>query len=1210
MPTDWTPEQLIGITTVGQSLLVSAAAGSGKTAMLAERCAHLVCDADDPCDADELLVVTFTEAAAAEMKSRIAQALRSRTANEDPGGRAARNLKLIDAAHVSTLHSFCARVLRQHFHLVGLDPAFTVLDGEEAHLMRTEVARKLFEDRYELDDAGNFERFVDAYGDGDDQRLLRLVIRAHEMLTSLVEPGEWLAHAYARLDEAARVPLGESELGRELHEKIARELDSLAERCERSIDQVQSLGGFDKYVAVLRDARQIIKHWAKVFRQYGLSALREESQVEFDRLPSVPNTVPNKAVAKAAVDSLREAMKGGTWRDLLRFSPDEWTQGVRATLPHARVFLQLIEQFARRYRAEKDLSRALDFADLERFTLRVLREKRKGATLVPSPAALSFHRRFKHVLVDEYQDINEVQDAILTLVSSECVCDERGVQRANLFTVGDVKQSIYRFRLAEAGRFLERERQFRDDGGKRMGGVVDLQKNFRSRSTLLDAINGVFARLMTAGAVDIHYDETHRLHPGAAYPPGDDACTFAGAPIEMHLLPTKLDVPSADEECEDEASDLDRAEREAVVVARRIREMLGLDGTGKPPICVTEKENGYATRPMRFGDVVILLRSMKFKADQYAEVLRQHGIPVHSESGTGFFESTEVNDLLSLLSLLNNARQDIPLAAVLRSPLANLPQPEESLARIRLAHPPGSGLAFHEAVSAYARDKEDDIAANLRTFFAALTRWRELAQRRPLADLIIDVFERTGYLAYCAGLSGGEQRVANLEYLLERARQFGTFHRQGLSRFMQFMESLREESDLGQPSVAGEDDDVVRIMSVHRSKGLEFPVVFLPDLGKAINFDDCHGSILLDRRAGLGMSVVDDVKKVRYPSLALAIVRGRLRQQTLAEEMRVLYVALTRAKEHVVLVGTCGADAEEQWRSRWAGHDGPLPTDLVLGATKMLDWLGPVAAASGLTDEIIRIRTHTVEEVTAWRGQAKRREVLTPQQLKLVGLDPLAPPPPANVDAQELIARLTSSYPHERFATLAAAEPMSAHESRGVVRLQKPRFMLEAGSLSAVDVGAATHLVLQHLDFRRACDRADLQAQIADLVERKLIADAQAQAVDVDSLVWLAESAAGQFLKRHATKLLREVPIYLARHADTKSSDDQDQVMLRGRLDVLIPEPDGCVLIDYKTDKTPAGPSHVDQLQTYRTAVEAMTNKPVKQVLLVYLVAREIRSAT
>ena len=1329
-PHPWTDAQWRGITTTGHSLLVSAAAGSGKTAVLAERCAYLVCEADDRCDVDELLVVTFTEAAAAEMKTRIGRALRARAAAA-PSARLAQQLALLDRASISTLHGFCSRLLRQHFHLVGLDPGFRVLDADDAKLLRHDVARQLFADRYELDDEGrSFCRLVDAYADGDDERLLRLVLHAHEMLASLVDPDAWTRHALDRLREAATGPrLEDTDLGRELHDFVSSGLAAIAARCDAAIGQLGGMGDprtselgtpsppptpggrgrtgagsseatglasdvpplppgegrgegaserraapdaaspFKKYLDLLREHRSTLYLWEKKLRDFGVDALAAEvGLLSLGRMPSVRNDVPNKDAAKAAVDAVRDAMKGGPWRDCLRFTSAEWRQGLAAALPHAEVFLGLVKQFGERYRMMKDAARSIDFSDLERFALKALRDPSVATGLAPSAAARACHRRFRHVLVDEYQDINEVQDAILGLVSRECLRGEPNVE-PNLFSVGDVKQSIYRFRLAEPTRFLDRERQFRaarttseisnpksqisdpsppapgeapvgsasadrlfgshvaDErvtgplkrtlrGAAPSGEVIDLQANFRSRAPLLSAVNAVFERLMTSDAADITYDAAHHLRPGKTFPDAPEGLPcFRGAPIELHLLPKKLQTDEASAEdaqpCDDTAADLDRAEREALLVARRIRAMMGLDGGN--PMCVADAA-GY--RPMRFGDVVILLRSLKHKADEYAEVLEAAGIPVHSESSSGYFESMEVRDMLALLSLLDNQRQDVPLAAVLRSPIAALPDAEDSLARIRVEFP--GEMPFHEAARRYAAERDDALAQWLRDFFAKLARWRALAQRRPLADLIGAVYDETGYLAYAGGLHNGRQRVANLLYLRDRAAQFGSFHRQGLSRFLHFLDSLREESDLGQPSVAAEAEDVVRIMSVHRSKGLEFPVVFLPDLGKTINLQDCTGGVLVDRRAGLGMEVVDDARRVRYPSLASMLVKARLRQQALAEELRVLYVAMTRAQEHLVLVGTTGTESLARWAARWSGHAGPLPADAVLGATTMLDWLGPVAAAAGAPDrsDVFRVTAHDAIDVAAWRHPSQRASGSNERLERLARLEPLDPPPPPHPVADEAARRLTAAYPFEPFTKVAAARPMAEAPGgrKPTAALAKSPLIAASSPPTADEIGTATHRALQHLDFRRPAAREEVAAQLNELVERRLLTRIEADRVDVESLLWLMESEVGALLREHASTARRELPVYAA-EPTAEGAAGADQVMLRGRLDVLIPLPDRSILIDYKTDAVAAeqvaarAQLHLPQARVYASAVERMTGKPA-QVLLVFLRPRVIHPAT
>lgn len=1211
----WTDAQRRGIETIGHSLLVSAAAGSGKTAMLAARCAHLVCDAPDPCEVDELLVVTFTEAAAVEMKSRIHAALRDRAAATD-SEKLRRQLALVDQANVSTLHSFCARLLREHFHEVGLDPAFSVLDGEEATLLRREVARTLFDDRYESDAGGDFHRFIDSYGEGDDTRLVQQVIHTYELLRSFIDPQGWLDRSRGRIAEAIDRPLRDSAMGRELIASLSRDIAAARDRCDEALALVQQLEGFGKYVEVLTDCRRELRHWDQTLASDGPDALAEVVQTEPPRLPSISNSVANKEIAKGAVDSVREWMKKGPCRQLLRFTTAQWQEGLVSIRPHAEVFLELVAEFGKRYRHAKDAARVVDFSDLERFSLHVLNEGKHGE-VAPSPAARRYHKRFKHVLVDEYQDINEVQDAILSLLSRETVWRDPATP-GNLFCVGDVKQSIYRFRLAEPARFLDRQKLFKEASGKpRRGEVIDLQSNFRSRAPLLEAINGVFERLMSAAAVDIDYDQSHRLAAGLVYPAGDGQTSFAGSPIEMHLLPG--DLSAGDEEPSGEEADdleLDRFEREAVLVARRIRQLMGLDGSPRMNVMEKDASGAMHPRPIRFGDVVVLLRAMRHKAEQYADILRRFHIPVHADSSTGYFESTEIRDMLCLLSVLDNQRQDIPLAGVLRSPIANLPEPENCLARIRLAYPAegDQAVAFHDAVVHYAQDKNDELAARLKDFLAQFDQWRRLAHGRPLPQLIWTIYHDSGYLAYCAGLHDGEQRVANLMELHRRAGQFGASRPQTLSRFIQFLHGLRDEADLGQPSVASEADDVVRVMSVHRSKGLEFPVVFLPDLGKRINLQDCQGAIVVDRTAGLGMDVIDDQRLIRYPSLASVLVKQRLKRQALAEEMRVLYVAMTRAREHLVLVGTCKPDAAQKWDARWSGHGGALPEDVVLSAKCMLDWLGPVASSGG---GIIHVTPHTPQEVQEWQAEHAKRPALSPGGQAMAALQPLAPAPAGAAEVNDLIRRLEFPYPYQPYTRVAASDSVTRDaDSLKTINLDPPRF-LAGQTASAADIGTATHRVLQHLDFRRPCDSDDVRAQIAGLVERKLLAPAQVELVDLDSIRWLLDDEVGRLLKEHASSLRRELLIHVAAEPQlpdgaSRSNDPQDQVMIRGRIDVLVPTSRGVVLVDYKTDTIPSGAvprraeAYATQMTRYRDFIERATGGPVARACLVFLNPRVV----
>jgi ATP-dependent helicase/nuclease subunit A len=846
------------------------------------------------------------------------------------------------------------------------------------------------------------------------------------------------------------------------------------------------------------------------------------------------------------------------------------------------------------------------------------------------------------VLVDEYQDINEVQDAILNLVSRECVEGDPACGPQNLFCVGDVKQSIYRFRLAEPGRFLRRDAKFRSrkpEAGSRKsegvgGEVIDLQTNFRSRAPLLGVINGVFERLMTRDAADIEYEQSHMLRPGLKYPAGGAEC-FVGAPVELHILPADVTTEPPDDGGEAE-EELGRSEREAAFVARRIRQIMGIDG-GKPMCAIDKGPDGQlAPRAIRFRDIVILLRSMKVRADQYAEVLRSAEIPVSREGGQGYFESMEVRDMRSLLTLLDNQRQDIPMAAVLRSPLSGLADPEDCLARIRLAYDVRE-VPFHQAVPRYADERDDELAAALRDFLDKFAGWRDLARQRPLAELIWEIYDQTGYLAFCEGLANGRQRVANLVYLHERARQFGTFSRQGLYRFLKFLDSLEAETDFGQPSVLSEAEDVVRIMSVHHGKGLEFPVVFLPELGKKINLQDCHGPILIDRNVGVGLSAVDEDLRVRYPSLASVLVQDSLRRQSLAEELRVLYVAMTRAREHLILSGTCEEKTWERWRNLWTGRPGKMPAADVLGARTMLDWVGPAALmthGSGAFD----ITCHSGEEVGQWTGADLKRPALSKQQQKLARLEPLDPVPPRDPVADGIIDRVTRKYPFAALSQLESARSVTGWTKKGREApvgyvaaspdakalefdrtLAVPGFLLEARQrLSAADIGSATHLVLEHLDWSRSCSGDELAGRINDMICRRLLAPAQARVVDLDAIEWFTSSDLGRWIcARDREAVRREVPFNFTVEPSEigpglVAADPLDRPMVRGRIDLLVIEPDGLTLLDYKTDRV--APERLDeriefyrpQVELYKRALESISGRKVKDVFLVFLHPRRI----
>ncbi len=505
-----------------------------------------------------------------------------------------------------------------------------------------------------------------------------------------------------------------------------------------------------------------------------------------------------------------------------------------------------------------------------------------------------------------------------------------------------------------------------------------------------------------------------------------------------------------------------------------------------------------------------------------------------------------------------------------------------------------------------------------------------MCQRRPLAELLWEIYGSTGYLAFCTGLADGQQRVANLIDLHERARQFGSFHRQGLARFLEFLDSLQSESDLGQPPVVSGGEDVVRIMSIHRSKGLEFPVVILPDLGKAINLSDCSGSILVDREAGLGLSAIDRAKQIRYPSLASMLVETRLRKQSLAEELRVLYVAMTRAKEHLILVGTSTDSKIDGWASRFTDHPGAFAADTILAARTMLDWIGPVSAAS---PSIFEVHRYSAQDIAAWLSAQSLRPAESKRQQVLAKLEPLKPEPASDPVADTVLERLSWRYPFEKLSRTPAVQSVTSimKESHAVFpaksparqaiaefrpKLRTPRTLEIDTVADAVEVGSAMHLLLQHLDFSRPCDTGDLRAQLDSLLARRLIPPGSARMVDLDSICWFVSTPVGGRLRRHHHDIRRELAVYFPRSPEDApaSASPADRVMIRSRIDVLLPTPDGVQIVDYKTDRVTRQTidqcieAYRQQMDLYREAIQALLGQPPATIHLVFLHPRIIHS--
>ncbi|MHB9058198.1 MAG: helicase-exonuclease AddAB subunit AddA [Bacillota bacterium] len=1097
----WTDEQRQAIEHRGTNLLLSAAAGAGKTAVLVERVVRLVTDPARPVSLERLLVVTFTEAAAAEMKDRIRAALAERLVADPGDSWLRRQVALINRAPISTMHAFCLRLLRANFHRLGLDPAFRVLDEQEGELLRREVLDGLFEREYEAG-GEDFTGLVDRYGGGrGDEGLRELVLRAYDFSRAVPMPESWLAQVAEAADPAPGVRLGELSWGRAALNEAALALDQAAGQLRAAGAVAAKRDGPAAYgeqlsreLAAVLDLARVVKSgdWNRASTAFGA----------FPGFESLPRTKAQGSAAVTLRDQAKEARDAA--KDILAKlgiayfgrTEDELLAGVRAVAPWVRALVCIVNAFAESYRLAKSGRAQLDFSDLEHLALGLLSGDGGG----PSDLARELQARYDEVLVDEYQDINGVQRDLLGLVSRQW-----GAGSPNLFMVGDVKQSIYGFRLADPRIFQDtKERYERDPEGALPGAgqVINLLANFRSADPVIDGVNAVFHRIMTVRVGGLAYGKKDRLEGRADFanhptPP---------AAVEVHLIERNGPDGGEDESAregragsggpqaaededgsgDDEVAELEALEKEAIVVAERIRAMVGGRDDSGAEFSVRDRGPGNY-RPVRFRDIVIILRATRDRANKLVEVLARYDIPAYAQLGTGYFEATEVETMLALLRVIDNPRQDIPLFAVLRSPIGGFS--EDDLARVRLLDRRGEYLdaltraasAASAAVSGPAAANpspavatvSDDLRQRCAEFLARLEEWRSWARRGGLADLVWRLYRETGYLDFVGGLPGGPQRRANLLALHGRAGQFDRFAVHGLSRFLRFADRLREtEGDLGPARAVGEDEDVVRIISAHGSKGLEFPVVFLADLGHRFNLKDLTADWLFHRELGLAPYFVDPEARLAYPTLAWRAVKGRRRLETLAEEMRLLYVAMTRARERLILVGSAKElpEACEAWaagaEAGGVGHGGPLADHVLAGARCWLDWLGPAIISHPDSHELAALGSDGggAREVAAagtvaaapssspteWEptegsnchwdvrlyGLAGAREVAatTPTArgglpwADLAALSPLPPElDPAGDDA-EIIRRLDWSYPDPSSSKLAAK--VSASEAR------------------------------------------------------------------------------------------------------------------------------------------------------------------------------------
>lgn len=1222
---NWTNQQSRAIEEHSRCVFVSASAGTGKTAVLSGSCVDVVTNPSACPDVFSILVVTFTDMAAEQMRSRIAQQLNSAIETvADPAVRRhlRRQLILLGAADISTIHSFCKRLITEHFYDLDLDPAFAVLDADEAKLLKAEALEKTINWAWEQNDiAQALQQLLSRRDLRTDAGFPATIIEISDFLDGVVSRDDWLKRAQI-LAEATDPFAGD--LAQSQRQIITEKLQDALSRLN--------------FALKIYTAQNQSGPWAEKCKQEYINPVQKcldrfkAGRWEFERpRVSKPADVSNAdfiaEIVRDAVDDVRDL------KNLAILNPDYLDKFAGAVGRQTMVLVELVRQFGRFYSQAKKAINCLDFADLEHYALRLLTdEKSSGEKLVPSQTALALRKKYKYVFVDECQDINGVQQAILDMLANP----------GSIFAVGDPKQSIYQWRGARPEIFLERLNQasVRPKAAE-FPLRVDLNVNFRSVKPILDFVNKVFSRIMTASFTNIDYDESAHLRPVSA---DADATTRTPA-VELHVLDK---AQTKDREVDDQNETVTSAlfndrQLQAAMIARRIKQMVEGDTT-TPALQILDKQTG-SPRPVEFRDIVILMRSLAGKGD-FLEVLRLSGVPVSCEATAGYFEATEITDMLSLLKVLDNPRRDIELAAVLRSPFFRFT--DTGLAKIRLSgkredHKPG----FYDCVVGCCRSKDDpDLADKLSKALATLDDWRTVARRGRLAELIWHIYRQSGLLSFVCALPDGPARRANLLKLHDRAIQFESFAGNtgvpSLTRFIEFIEKLlaagQDWSPAEPESAAG---NAVRVLSVHKSKGLEFSVVFIADLDSAFSNKDSCRDCLVDEQSTLGLRIIDADTNSRLDSLGYQVIEQHSRRKSLAEEMNILYVAMTRAINRLVLVGCSDKNnCQNILIAASCFGDLPIPYWRLSGCKSHLDWLLSALGnhpllhqvfQTGLSiqtadDNLFDFRLYTQPQLSQLSALVQNSKLTTIRNLKS-----------AIRNTQE-IARLKDAlnwrYLFGDAPHLPAKRSVTqfTHRNDEFTKLdystslaRKPKAFVTAEQFDGKNIGAATHLILSQLNLDKPVTTKAITLLLEKFVTNGAISQPVASCIDVNSIIKFFQTDLGQMTLdtcspgRKNNAVFREWPFTFALPAsqwressvistnDERRTTNDDSIIIQGIIDLLIQTPKGLVIVDFKTDNVPAdkvserAELYHRQLDLYAQAAEAITGQKILSKWLYFL---------
>ena len=1179
----WTDEQNQAIYEKDSNILVAAAAGSGKTAVLVERIINKIIK--EKIDIDKLLVVTFTNAAASEMRERILNAIYKKIEEEPNNLELQRQITLLNKSSICTIHSFCLDIIRNNFYEIDISPNFRIGDTAEIELLKEEVLEELFEELYLKEDEG-FLKLLEIYTSYKEDTPLKDIVKGiYNFIQSAPFPEEWLNEKVELLNvNAENTDFADTVWGRIIINNYNKNINECILGLKNIKEELSGSDELAKFYQVIRLDIENLEKLSKNLESWD-EACELANRFSFGRWPSSKKVNSEiTAEIKKKRDLINKKFKD-LKDDIFKFTSKEAINDLLEMYDILKILQKLILEYIEKYKQEKAERNIIDFNDIEHLALKILIKKEDGKYL-PTEVAKKYQEKFAEIAIDEYQDSNMVQEFILTSIS----------KGNNIFMVGDVKQSIYKFRQAMPELFLHKYKEYKLKKDKTENDNLKIQlfKNFRSRKNILDTTNVIFQEIMSKDLGDVEYTKEEYLNLGANYEEPEKDINFAGK-TEINII----DLQNNSEEKEDDEDEhIENSILEARFVAQKINNLLNSD------YYIFDKKEGY--RKITYKDIVILLRSTTELSPIYEKEISDLGMPVYSETSSEYLNSVEIQTIMAVLKIIDNPMQDIPLVTVMRSMIGGFT--DNDLIEIRLADKYGS---FYESIMKSKIQGNKELQEKINSFLKMLDGWREESEFLELDELIWKIYMDTGYYNYVGLMQNGKLRQANLKMLFERAKQYQSASFKGVFNFINFIDKLKlRNNDLGAAKVIGENEDVVRIMSIHKSKGLEFPVVFLSSTGKKFNLKDLNEKILIHQELGFGPNYENSKLKIEYPTLAKEAIKIQSKKESISEEMRVLYVALTRAKEKLFITGIekdlqKSMDKKKSELKTYSKEEKTKINSQLLERYKSyLDWIELVYLkdAKKSSDIFILNTIHKKDILNSEKNDEEDKNDI----LKIIKHRKTSE---ENIQKIEKILEWKYKYkdsieiPTE--LSVSKIKELSKKQEEHRTSLKRPNFITEKTELSPTEKGTIMHLCLQKLDYKKEYDLTEIKELIENLVKNEILLPKEAKSVDSKKILAFLSSNIWKEMKE-AKEVEQEKPFYLNIKAkEIYNNNSDDEILVQGIIDLYyITNSDELVLVDYKTNyvennnEQSLKEKYNIQLEIYKKALEKALKRKVNRVYI------------